>query len=99
MMKGVIAGICPEANVVDITHEVAPQDVRSGAFFLERSFRYFPKGTVHVAVVDPGVGTSRAAIAVSAAGHLFVGPDNGILSAAAGRGRAVTLTRRDYFLS
>jgi len=99
MMKGVIAGICPEANVVDITHEVLPQDVRSGAFFLERSFRFFPKGTVHVAVVDPGVGTSRAAIAVSAGGHLFVGPDNGVLSLAAGRGRAVSLTHRDYFLS
>jgi S-adenosylmethionine hydrolase len=99
MMKGVIAGTCPTANVVDITHGVPPQDIRSGAFFLERSFRYFPKGTVHVAVVDPGVGTSRAAIAVSAEGHLFVGPDNGVLSLAAGRGRAVSLTRRDYFLS
>jgi S-adenosylmethionine hydrolase len=99
MMKGVIAGICPEANVVDLTHAVPPQDVRTGAFFLERAFRFFPKGTVHLAVVDPGVGTSRRALAASAGGHLFVGPDNGVLSLAARRRRAVSITQRSYFLS
>jgi S-adenosylmethionine hydrolase len=95
-MKGVIAGICPDARVVDITHEVAPQDIASAAFFLERSFRFFPNGTVHVAVVDPGVGTARAPLAIAANGHLFVGPDNGVLSLAAPRGRAVRITRREY---
>jgi S-adenosylmethionine hydrolase len=99
MMKGVIAGICPEANVVDVTHDVPPQDVRLGAFFLERAYRYFPPGTVHVAVVDPGVGTSRARIALEARGHFFVGPDNGLLSVAAPRHRAVSLTRASFFSS
>jgi S-adenosyl-L-methionine hydrolase (adenosine-forming) len=98
MMKGVIATICPEANIVDITHEVPAQDIRTGAFFLERSFRYFPPGTVHVAVVDPGVGTSRKPLAIRAEKHVFVGPDNGLLSVAA-RPRAVMLSRARYFRS
>ncbi len=98
MMKGVIAGICPDANVIDVTHEVPPQDVRLGAFFLERAHRYFPPGTVHVAVVDPGVGTSRGRIALASDGHFFVGPDNGLLSLAARRYRAVSLSRASYFL-
>jgi S-adenosyl-L-methionine hydrolase (adenosine-forming) len=98
VMKGVIAGICPEANVIDITHEVAQGDVQSGAFFLERSLRYFPTGPVHVAIIDPGVGTARVPLAVASGGHLFVGPDNGVLSLAAPRGRAVALTRRGFFL-
>jgi hypothetical protein len=97
MMKGVIAAICPRANVVDITHEVPPQDIRTGAFFLERSFRYFPAGTIHVAVVDPGVGTSRKPLAVRSEGHFFVGPDNGLLGPAARRPRAVKLSRVSYF--
>jgi S-adenosylmethionine hydrolase len=97
MMKGVIASICPGANVVDMTHEVPPHDIRTGAFFLERSFRYFPPGTVHVAIVDPGVGTSRKPLALRSEGHLFVGPDNGLLCLAARRPRAVKLTRASYF--
>jgi S-adenosylmethionine hydrolase len=97
MMKGVIAGICPEANVIDLTHDVPAQDIFAGAFFLERAFRYFPVGTVHVAVVDPGVGTRRAALAVSAQGHAFVGPDNGVLSFVARRFRAVRLTAPAFF--
>jgi S-adenosyl-L-methionine hydrolase (adenosine-forming) len=97
MMKGVIATICPRANVIDISHEVPPQDIRTGAFLLERSFRYFPPGTIHVAVVDPGVGTSRKPLAVRAEGHLFVGPDNGLLGVAARRSRAVMLGRASYF--
>jgi S-adenosyl-L-methionine hydrolase (adenosine-forming) len=98
MMKGVIAGICPDANVIDVTHEVPPQDVRIGAFFLERSYRYFPTGSVLVAVVDPGVGTSRRRIALASNGRFFVGPDNGLLSVAAARYRAFSLTRRALFL-
>jgi len=97
VMKGVIAGICPEANVVDLTHDVPAQDVFAGAFYLERAFRYFPDGTVHVAVVDPGVGTRRAPLAMNAHGHTFVGPDNGLLSWVARRVRAVRLNNRAFF--
>jgi S-adenosylmethionine hydrolase len=98
MMKGVILRICPDAEVVDLTHQVAAQDIFSGAFFLERAFRYFPAGSVHVAVVDPGVGTGRAPLALRAHGHLFVGPDNGLLSFVARRFRAVRLAEPAFFL-
>jgi S-adenosylmethionine hydrolase len=97
MMKGVIAGICPDAVLVDLTHEVPPQDVFCGAFFLERAFRYFPPGTVHLCVVDPGVGTRRAPLAMRAERHFFVGPDNGLMSLAARRFHAVTLSERSFF--
>jgi S-adenosylmethionine hydrolase len=97
MMKGVIAGICPEANVIDVTHDVPAHDIRMGAFFLERAHRYFPKGAVFVAVVDPGVGTARAKVGLEAGGRYFVGPDNGVLSLAVRRYRAVVLARRSYF--
>jgi S-adenosylmethionine hydrolase len=80
VMKGVILARFPQAKIVDLTHGIAPHDVAHGAFWLERSFRWFPLGTVHVAVVDPGVGTARAPLAVRAADHLFVGPDNGLLA-------------------
>jgi hypothetical protein len=85
-MKGVILGLCPQATIVDVTHDVAPGDVIEGALALMRAAPWFPADTVHVAVVDPGVGTARAAIACRAGGHTFVGPDNGVLSWAAGRG-------------
>jgi hypothetical protein len=78
-MKGVILGIAPGVTVVDLCHEVPPQDVRAGAFLLMTSFAYFPSGTVHLAVVDPGVGTARKIVAVHAGGQSFVGPDNGLL--------------------
>jgi S-adenosyl-L-methionine hydrolase (adenosine-forming) len=97
MMKGVIAGICPAAAIIDITHEVPPQDIRTGAFFLARSFSYFPRGTIHVAVVDPGVGTTRKPLAIRSEGHVFIGPDNGLLTVAARRAHAVRLTRAAYF--
>lgn len=84
-MKGVVLGINPRAVVVDITHEVPPGDVRSGAFSLMASSQYFPKGTVHLAVVDPGVGSQRRAIAVQTANYIFAGPDNGVLSWALAR--------------
>ena len=79
-MKGVLLGIQPRATVVDITHEIPAGDIRGGAFALAAACRFFPKGTVHVAVVDPGVGSVRKAIAVQTADYFFVGPDNGILS-------------------
>ncbi|SPE50039.1 conserved hypothetical protein [Verrucomicrobia bacterium] len=92
-MKGVILGLCPKAVVVDITHDLLPGDIRSGAFALAASYRYFPKGTVHVAVVDPGVGSSRLAIAVETADYLFVGPDNGVLSFALAREKIKAVRR------
>ena len=79
-MKGVILGICPQASLVDISHMVVPQDVRTGAYLISTVYRDFPPGTVHLAVVDPGVGTERRALALKAAGHFFVGPDNGLFS-------------------
>ncbi len=78
-VKGVILGINPAARLVDLTHAVPPQDVRAGSELLAEAWRVFPRGTVHLAVVDPGVGTARRAIAVAAGGHYFVGPDNGLL--------------------
>src|SRR5579862_9139094 len=82
VMKGVVLGICPSARLVDLTHEVPPQAVMAGAYLLKTSIDYFPKGTVHLAVVDPGVGSSRKAVALKSKGHFFVGPDNGLFSAA-----------------
>ena len=79
-MKGVISSICPGASIVDITHEAPPQDVLQGAFLLSTAWQFFPSGTVHVAVVDPGVGTERKPLLVRAQGHFFLAPDNGILS-------------------
>ena len=80
VMKGVLCGAHPALRVIDITHGIGPGAVAAGAFWLERSYRYFPAGSVHCAVVDPGVGTPRAAVAVAAERHFFVGPDNGLLA-------------------
>lgn len=78
VMKAVIAGICPEAVLIDITHDIPAQDVRTAAFELESSWRYFTPGTVIVAVVDPDVGTERRAIGTRIGERFFVGPDNGL---------------------
>jgi S-adenosyl-L-methionine hydrolase (adenosine-forming) len=80
VMKGVIAGIAPKARIIDITHEISPYEIIEGAFVISEAWRYFPKGSIHVVVVDPGVGSSRRPILVEAAGHLVVAPDNGVLS-------------------
>jgi hypothetical protein len=79
-MKGVILSINPEANIVDITHSIEPQNIRQAAFILDYSYRYFPKKTVHVAIVDPGVGSERRGIVLKTPSALFVAPDNGVLS-------------------
>jgi S-adenosyl-L-methionine hydrolase (adenosine-forming) len=79
-IKGVLLGRCPGATLVDVTHAVPPGDVRSGAYLLGRAWHRFPPATVHLAVVDPGVGTARAALAIRAHGHWFVGPDNGLFT-------------------
>ncbi len=100
-MKGVIAKFAPKANVIDLTHEIPAGDLRGGAFALMASCRFFPKGTVHLAVVDPGVGTSRLAIAVQTADFFFLGPDNGVLSWALAREKIKAirvLENERYFL-
>lgn len=80
VVKGVILGINPGVTLVDISHHVPPQGVQHAGDTLRASYGWFPKGTVHVAVVDPGVGSRRAILAARHAGHLFVAPDNGLLS-------------------
>jgi len=80
VMKGALFREAPELRVIDLTHGIGPGAVAEGAFWLELSYRYFPHGSVHCAVVDPGVGTARAAVVVAAERHYFVGPDNGLLA-------------------
>jgi S-adenosylmethionine hydrolase len=79
-VKGVLLSRAPDAVLVDVTHDVPAGDVRSAAYLLGRTWHRFPAGTIHLAVVDPGVGTSRAALALRAHDHYFVAPDNGILT-------------------
>ena len=99
-MKGVILSICPRARIVDISHGVSDYEIAEAAFTLAQTYRYFPRGAVHVAVVDPGVGTSRRPILAVAAGQYFIAPDNGVLSMIYAREkhkvRAITADR--YFL-
>jgi len=80
IMKGVILGIAPDAQLVDITHDIRAYNVLEAAFVIDSTYRYFPEGTVHLIVVDPGVGSARRPIAAAGNGHLFVAPDNGVLS-------------------
>jgi S-adenosylmethionine hydrolase len=80
VMKGVILGRFPAAQIVDLTHAIAPQRVDQAAFWLDKCYPWFPPGTVHLAIVDPGVGTSRAALVAYAKQHVFVGPDNGLFT-------------------
>jgi S-adenosylmethionine hydrolase len=103
VMKGVIASIAPAANVIDVTHGIAPQAIAAGSLVLAQSWRYFPPHTIFVAVVDPGVGTNRRPIAVeTTAGAHFIGPDNGLLWNAANQAgirRVVELTSASYRLA
>jgi len=80
VMKGVILGIAPDASIVDISHEVFPQDVRQAAYILERQVFFFPEDSVHIVVVDPGVGTARRPIAAQIGTQRYVGPDNGVFT-------------------
>ena len=80
VMKGVILNINPHATIIDLTHDIGPQDLRQGAFVLGVNHTYFPLGSIHVSVVDPGVGTSRRAIVLETPAAKFVAPDNGLLS-------------------
>jgi S-adenosyl-L-methionine hydrolase (adenosine-forming) len=79
-MKGIVLSIHPRASIVDITHQIAPGDIRAGAFALLQAARFFPPKTIHVAIIDPGVGSDRNAIVIQTHQALFVGPDNGVLS-------------------
>jgi S-adenosyl-L-methionine hydrolase (adenosine-forming) len=80
VMQGVIYGLAPQSKIVNITHFVPPQDIQEGAYTLWRAVPFFPKGSVHVYVVDPGVGTKRRPMAAQLGDHFFVGPDNGLLT-------------------
>ena len=102
IMKGVIATRAPQVPVVDVSHGIPPQAVVVGAFVLQQAAPYFPRGTVHVAVVDPGVGSERRALCIETNAGCFVGPDNGVLALAAeaaGIRRIVELTAERFFLS
>jgi S-adenosylmethionine hydrolase len=101
VMKGVILSVNPHAVIVDITHHIASQDLIQTAYLIESFYMYFPKGTVHIIVVDPGVGGERAIIALERMGHLFLAPDNGVLTLlleAGNIGSIVRLDNPNYFL-
>ncbi len=105
MMKGVIWSIAPHVQIADLTHEIEPQNIRQAAIILSQAAPYFPDGSIHVAVVDPGVGTSRRSIALAALNQYFVGPDNGIFSLIlrqaedrSSRVAAVSLDKPDFWL-
>lgn len=100
VMKGVIAQINPNLGVVDLTHQIPPQNIAAARFCLMNAYPYFGEGTVHIAVVDPGVGSRRRAIAVKCAGWFLVGPDNGIFSGVLAQNPAITvvdLTNSQYW--
>ncbi len=101
IMKGVMLGVCPTARLVDLTHDIQPQNVRQAAYVLLTAYRFFPPDTVFLVVVDPGVGTARAPIAVETAYGRFVAPDNGVLSYVLQETpprQVVTLTERRFHL-
>ena len=101
-MKGVILGINPRSMLIDISHQVSSQNIQEGAFYLASAFSFFPKGTIHLSVVDPGVGGPRKPILVVTSRYYFVGPDNGIFTLALHREKVkqvVALSNEKYFLS
>ncbi len=101
-MKGVILGIEPRARIVDISHEVQPFTVPDGAYVICQAYRYFPRRSIHVVVVDPGVGSARRPILAEAGGHYFIAPDNGVLSMVfdreGNREKVRHITAEKYFL-
>lgn len=82
-MKGVVSSFCSDVNMIDICHQLSPQDINAGAFVLATTIPYMPKGSIHIGVIDPGVGTSRRGIVVVTNKHIFIGPDNGLFLPAA----------------
>lgn len=80
VMKGVIYSICPNVKIVDLTHDISPQDIWKGNYVIKSAYRYFPKGTIHVCVIDPGVGSLRKPILIETTSYFFIGPDNGLFT-------------------
>jgi S-adenosylmethionine hydrolase len=101
-MKGTILSINPQCTLIDITHHISPHDINEGAFTLANAYSFFPKGTIHLSVIDPGVGGSRKPILIVTPNYLFVGPDNGLFTYALKREKVkkvVALTNQNFFLS
>jgi len=101
VVKAVILGISPNVKIVDISHSISPGDILQAAFLLKSSYRYFPRGTTHLVVVDPGVGSKRKAIIVKTENYYFIGPDNGVLSAALETEKIINkvcITNQRFFL-
>ncbi len=101
-MKGAILKVNPRCQIVDITHQITPQSIAEASLILENSYSYFPKGTIHVVVVDPGVGSKRRPIVLRKKDYLFVGPDNGVFSsilASKGANEGYQIARNIFFLS
>lgn len=97
VMKGVILGINPKVHIVDLCHEIPPQDIMSAAFALKTAYQYFPKGTIHLAAIDPGVGSKRLPILIKTKDYYFIGPDNGVLSLAAEKEKIEGMIYLDNF--
>jgi len=101
-MKGVIVNINPDIQIVDISHTVSPQNIEEGAFILKQVYHYYPEGTIHVVVVDPGVGSARRIIAVDSGDYIFLAPDNGVLKYIFedyADYRVIEVNNRKYFLN
>jgi S-adenosylmethionine hydrolase len=101
VMKGVILSISPSVSIVDITHQIEPQNITQAAYLIPFSYRFFPEGTVHLIVVDPGVGSERDILALNHGGHFFIAPDNGVLTLLMNLEKSDTIVRvrnADYFL-
>lgn len=102
IMKGVICSVNPATVIIDLTHDIDPQDITHAAYLINAAYRYFPKGTIHVVVVDPGVGSDRSIIALSAGGHFFLAPDNGVLSLILDKAnpeKIIKVENKTYFLN
>ena len=101
VIKGVILNICPQANIVDLTDNISPQDIYQANFLLDSCYQYFPKKTIHVCVVDPGVGTKRRPILIQTKGYFFIGPDNGVFTSIIKKEKnikIIELTEKKYWL-
>lgn len=102
VMKGVILNLCHNAQIVDLTHNIAPQDIYQANFLLSECYQYFPKGTIHVCVVDPGVGSQRKPILIETENYFFIGPDNGLFTSILEKENVLSvieLTEKKYWLA
>jgi len=100
IVKGIIIYLNPRARVIDVTNQIPPFNIEAGRYMLETTYRNFPPGTIHLGIVDPGVGTRRKSLVVETGDHFFVGPDNGLFSFLKARQirRIVSITKKKYFL-